>query len=245
MVELGVDHVGSVILEETQWKSDRIKATVELVQSAGRKSSLIPLMRSTDAISRLIDYYQADIIHFCEAIPRNQSAEIAVEDVIERQSTIRERFPEVELMRSIPIGCNGQGDIIPSLHIAAELESLSDWFLTDTLLGSANDHSNTQQPVQGFVGITGQTCDWTVAAQLVEQSSIPVILAGGIGPHNVESAIVQVRPSGVDSCTLTNAIGPQGAPERFHKDHEKVAALVQKARQATGKMDINEHSRRP
>ena len=37
-----------------------------------------------------------------------------------------------------------------------------------------------EQPVKGFVGITGKTCDWDIAADLVKKSRIPVILAGGI-----------------------------------------------------------------
>ena len=95
------------------------------------------------------------------------------------------------------------------------------------------------QPVQGFVGITGETCEWSVARDLVRGSRIPVILAGGIGPSNVRDGIEQVRPAGVDSCTRTNAEDAQGRNIRFKKDPEKVRALVRAARDATGQIPVS------
>ena len=230
MIELGVDHVGSVLLEMQAWKSSDLKSTVELVQSAGRKSSLIPLFGSVDAISEAIDYYQPDIIHFCETLPKKMNAGAALDQLLERQATIRDRYPGIDLMRSVPIGCSGQGNIFPSLAFAKAFEPLSDWFLTDTLLSADNSFTNDQQPVNGFVGITGKTCDWAIAAELVVNSAIPVILAGGIGPHNVATAISCVKPAGIDSCTLTNRMDDGGKARRFQKDTEKVTTLIQRAR---------------
>ena len=88
------------------------------------------------------------------------------------------------------------------------------------------------QPVSGFVGITGRTCDWGMAGQLVRQSKIPVILAGGISPENAAEAITRTRPAGIDSCTRTNALDAEGRPIRFRKDLEKVQALVAAVRRA-------------
>ena len=232
MIDLGVDHVGSVLLGEQGWRLPELRSTIERIQGAGRKSSLIPLFPSVETISAAIDYYRPDIVHFCETLPIKTDADDALEKVLKRQRAIRERFPQIALMRSIPIGCPGQGEIIPSLALSAAFEPLSDWFLTDTLLGAGNGFSNDQQPVNGYVGITGRTCDWAIAAELVRQSAIPVILAGGIGPDNVESAIFQVRPAGVDSCTLTNKTDNDGNARRFQKDPTKVNTLVQRARRA-------------
>ena len=86
------------------------------------------------------------------------------------------------------------------------------------------------QPVSGFVGITGRTCDWEVAAKLVAASSIPVILAGGISPENVAEALQRVRPAGIDSCTGTNARDGNGEPIRFKKDLASVKRLVETVR---------------
>ena len=232
MIQLGVDHVGSVLLTEKGWKNTQLRCAVELIQTAGRKSSLIPLFGSVETISRVIDYYHPDIIHFCEVLPKNINAGGTLEELLKRQQAIRDRFPQVGLMRSIPIGGSGQGEFFPSLALAAAFEPLSDWFLTDTLLGADNVFANDRQPVNGYVGITGKRCDWTIAAELVRNSKIPVILAGGIGPDNVESAICQVKPAGVDSCTLTNATDSNGNAKRFQKDLDKVSSLVQRSRRA-------------
>jgi phosphoribosylanthranilate isomerase len=48
--------------------------------------------------------------------------------------------------------------------------------------------------VSGGVGGTGQVFDWSV----IPESSLPLVLAGGLGPSNVRRAIEQVRPWAVD-----------------------------------------------
>ncbi|MBI5063024.1 MAG: phosphoribosylanthranilate isomerase [Desulfatitalea sp.] len=240
VVGLGVDHVGSVLLSTEHWQDSSIKEAVAVVQAAGRKSSLIPLFHDPDLIAQAIRYYQPDIIHFCETLPANGSAHPEVSAALERQKSIRKRFPGMQIMRSIPIAQAGNGPMVPSLTLAALFEPFSDWFLTDTLLLASPEVSLPEapppegslkdQPVSGFVGITGQTCDWSVARDLVQASHIPVILAGGIGPANTRQGIELVKPAGVDSCTRTNALDADGKPIRFKKDPEKVRALVQAAR---------------
>jgi phosphoribosylanthranilate isomerase len=116
------------------------------------------------------------------------------------------------------------------LEISKKFEPISDYFLTDTLLINDNKSEPDQQPVEGFVGITGQTCNWDIARQLVRETKIPIILAGGISPHNVKDAIRTVKPAGVDSCTQTNLTDDKGAPIRFKKDLAKVKAFVDAVR---------------
>jgi phosphoribosylanthranilate isomerase len=238
IMALGVDHVGSVLLDEQKWANETLKSTIELVQKSGRKSSLIPLFRSADSISRVADYYRPDILHFCETLPAFPDDERMLGALLDCQETIQQRFPQIDLMRSVPIGGAGQAQFYPSLALAAAFEPISDWFLTDTLLGATANAVSEEQPVNGFVGITGKTCDWTVAGQLVANSSIPVILAGGIGPGNVESAILEVKPAGVDSCTLTNAVAEGGEPIRFQKDLQKIDAMVSAARRAAAQLAV-------
>jgi phosphoribosylanthranilate isomerase len=227
MIALGVDHIGSVLLSAEKWQDNAIKQVVETVRSAGRKSSLIPLFSDPNLIAQVIRFYQPDIIHFCEAIGSDGRGNGATAMALERQTMIRRQFPEIQIMRTIPIAADGDHDRASTLELAAAFGPVSDWFLTDTVIaaGSVQD-----QPVSGFVGITGKACNWSAARKLVEASRIPVILAGGIGPCNVESAILQVHPAGVDSCTRTNAVDAEGKPVRFQKDTEKVAALVLSAR---------------
>ncbi|MEZ4548641.1 MAG: hypothetical protein R3B51_13410 [Thermodesulfobacteriota bacterium] len=51
----------------------------------------------------------------------------------------------------------------------------------------------------GKIGGTGVTHDWSVSAEIVESSRVPVILAGGSTLETVAAAIEQVKPHGVDA----------------------------------------------
>ena len=147
------------------------------------------------------------------------------------QARVKSNFPQIKIMRSIPIEQPGVDAGVPTMDFAKRFEPVSDFFLTDTYLAKATGDSESSQPVQGFVGITGKTCNWEIARELVEYAQIPVILAGGISPQNVLEGIRQVRPAGVDSCTQTNALDKAGQPIRFKKDLAKVRNLVEQARQ--------------
>lgn len=230
MIEDGVDHIGSVILSSERWKNSALFETVRLVQSSGKVSSLIPLFSGRDDIRRVIDYYQPDIIHFCETPALHHSPVAACRNLLVNQKMVREDYPSLKIMRSVPIGRSGQAEAVPTLALADTLEAFCDYFLTDTLL-MPKTSGPVAQPVDGFVGITGKTCDWPIARELVLQARIPVILAGGLSPENVTEGIAAVAPAGVDSCTATNRLDPEGQPLRFHKDRERVRQFVKAARQ--------------
>jgi phosphoribosylanthranilate isomerase len=237
MIEMGVDHVGSVITSRDTRHDPVIRETVSVVRRLGVVSSLIPLYADAEAVFDTIDYYQPHIIHFCDRL-ENSGAQ-AVEAAITLQTAVKRRFPDVRIMRSIPIGQFAEADGNTILSLAARLEPVSDFFLTDTVIAGNADTVDGKQPVAGFVGITGLTCDWSVATQLVACSRIPVILAGGISPENVAEGIRRVGPFGVDSCTCTNAIDGNGRPIRFKKDPARVAELVKQVRLLDGQMAAN------
>jgi hypothetical protein len=89
-----------------------------------------------------------------------------------------------------------------------------------------------QEPVEGFIGITGKPADWELSRDLVGQSTIPVILAGGLSPENVFEALLKACPYGADTCTHTNRVNPNGKVIRFQKDVRKVRQFVQEVRKA-------------
>jgi phosphoribosylanthranilate isomerase len=229
LMELGVDHIGSVLTSPDFSQNDPLLETIARVSGNGRKSSLIPLFTDIDMIFRAMDRYRPDIVHFCEVLTGNGSA-TGRNAAYERQQAVRDRFPEISIMRSVPIAPSGLAHRVPTLDIARMFEPVSDYFLTDTLMVTDAAGVENAQPVNGFVGITGETCDWDMAGMLVKSSGIPVILAGGISPDNVAAGVVHVRPSGVDSCTLTNAVDNGGRPIRFKKDLEKVRRMVDAVR---------------
>ncbi len=240
MIDLGVNHIGSVVVSKETWRQPLIRETIELVSGSTAKSSLILLYDDPDRISFSLDYYRPDIVHFCETIidPPDRW-EAGCGRLISIQATVRERFPEIAIMRSIPIPPAGSENPVPMMELARYFEPLSDFFLTDTLLVGTQGPCNADQPVNGYVGITGKTCDWDLAAQLVKESYIPVILAGGLSPDNVYEAIGAVLPAGVDSCTMTNAVDIRGRPIRFKKDPEKVGRFISEARRASADLAVS------
>jgi phosphoribosylanthranilate isomerase len=225
-ISLGVDHIGSIIPSQSAWRNPGLKEVVHLCRGTHAKSSVIPLFRDLTTLYRTLDYYQPHFIHFCESLTDRRGRLKPVEPFIQIQMSMKERFPEVSIMRSIPIPAPDFHGSYPTLEIAAALEPFSDWFLTDTWVGEA--------PVEGFIGITGQRLDWDVAATLSHRSSRPVILAGGLSPENVTDGLLKVLPAGADSCTRTNSLDGNGRPIRFMKDFNKVARFVEGVRKAEG-----------
>ncbi|MCX5822535.1 MAG: hypothetical protein NTY86_03265 [Deltaproteobacteria bacterium] len=236
LIEMGVDRIGSVILSRDMLKAPFVREVVRLVRGSAAKSSLIPLLAREDDILRALDYHEPDFVHFCESIPldpgKSAQRETVCTEAIRVQKRVKKEFPMIGITRSIPIPEPGLTDSAPVreaiLEIARALEPYTDGFMTDTLRGYGAE--GAAQPVAGYVGITGEVCDWDLAAALVEASRIPVILAGGISPENVRDAVGRVRPAGIDSCTQTNTRDNRGRPIRFRKDFDRVSRLLAEVR---------------
>jgi phosphoribosylanthranilate isomerase len=71
-------------------------------------------------------------------------------------------------------------------------------------------------------GGTGETHDWDAAADLVDDLSTPVILAGGLTPENVAEAVRTVGPYAVD---VSSGVERRGG----EKHHEAVRTFVRNA----------------
>jgi phosphoribosylanthranilate isomerase len=100
-----------------------------------------------------------------------------------------------------------QSDAMDLLDIAVEKRAAA--LLLDTSSADAR-------------GGTGLTFDWDVAAELGKR--VPFLLAGGLTPENVASAVEQVEPWGVDVSTGVETDG--------NKDVEKIRAFVRAAKGA-------------
>ena len=232
LIAIGVDHIGSVVTSKEEWKLQSLKETIKCIDASTAKSSLIPLFSNLDIILRALEYYRPDIVHLCEDIALQHRVHGNCNHLIMVQKDVKKRFPEIKIMRSIPISQPGMAQHVPTDELAGLFEPFSDYFLTDTMLIKSGEASFQHQPVEGFVGITGRTCDWNVAAKLVKSSKIPVILAGGLAPDNVYDGILDVHPAGVDSCTKTNALDSGGQSVRFKKNLEKVKLFIDETRRA-------------
>jgi phosphoribosylanthranilate isomerase len=55
LIELGVDHIGSVILSTETWKVPAVREVVRLVRQSAAKSALILLIAKADDVLRALD----------------------------------------------------------------------------------------------------------------------------------------------------------------------------------------------
>lgn len=76
-------------------------------------------------------------------------------------------------------------------------------------------------------GGTGETHDWERTRDLVDSLDVPVVLAGGLTPENVASAIETVDPFAVD---VASGVESEGG----RKDHDAVERFVRNATRAMG-----------
>jgi phosphoribosylanthranilate isomerase len=76
--------------------------------------------------------------------------------------------------------------------------------------------------VSGSWGGTGQVGDWLLAREMARR--YPTILAGGLTPENVGSAVEAVQPWGVDVSS--------GVETNGQKDEEKISTFIARAWQA-------------
>ena len=137
MVSAGVDHIGSVIVSASDWKQSRIKETLAYVAQTDAKSSLILLFNDPDLVFSSLEYYRPDIVHFCEILIDSHTQKMLGDNcnaLVQLQSQIRNRFPEIKIMRTIPIPGNNLAATVPFLEIAKMFEPVSDYFLIDTLI---------------------------------------------------------------------------------------------------------------
>lgn len=183
--QLGVDQIGFVA-----GKYDEVPAELsfeearEIAASLPEKTTSVALTMATevDEILRMVDKVRPHIVHV--------SSDLDLVDV-EKMRELRGRLDKsIRLMKAIPV------EDEKSVAVAQRYAGVSDLLLLDT--------KRTGFP---GVGATGFTHDWNVSLHIVQSVKIPVILAGGLTPANVRSAIEKVHPWGVDSNTSTNVPG--------------------------------------
>lgn len=92
-----------------------------------------------------------------------------------------------------------------------------------TAYADAADALLVDSTTESGAGGTGETHDWDESRQIRDEIDIPLVLAGGLTPSNVESAIETVEPFGVDTASGVEATGGE-------KDHGAVTTFLTRAR---------------
>ncbi|MEM1325577.1 MAG: phosphoribosylanthranilate isomerase [Bacteroidota bacterium] len=99
---------------------------------------------------------------------------------------LKKQLPNTRIVQVLHV--LDESNIQEALEIAPQVDAL--------LLDSGNPNLKVKE-----LGGTGRTHNWEISAEIVKQVSVPVYLAGGLHAENVQEAIKQVRPFGVDLCS--------------------------------------------
>ena len=205
MVKLGVDQIGFVAGDYGEVHGElSFEQAREIVKTIAGKAAASALTMSTDIaeILRMATAVNPDIIHI--------SSDTEAVDVAAMQQ-LRQSLPDhILLMKAINV-TNTE-----SINDALRFADVSDILLLDT-------------KVDGMpgVGATGVIHDCNISRQIVEQvgDKARVVLAGGLVPNNVITAIEATHPWGVDSNTGTNLPN-----DPVTKDWAKIEAFVKQAK---------------
>jgi phosphoribosylanthranilate isomerase len=192
----GADLIGVVVAEAGIVPEGVGAAAAREILAAIRPRALgvaLSLADDRDEICAMVDAVRPDVLHIA-------AREIEPEDC----AWIRQRVAPVRLLRAIAVRA---GETIAEARAHQEC---ADYLMLDS--GAKGGK---------FAGARGETHDWTISREIVEQSRIPVILAGGLTAENVGEAIATVRPWGVDSFTHTDVAGNRG-----RKDAARVRAFI-------------------
>lgn len=137
---------------------------------------------------------------------RTRTNTIQIVDAITNGShaAIKKQLPAVKLVQVIHV--TDESSVEEALLAAATADAL--------LLDSGNPKAVIKE-----LGGTGRIHNWKISRSIVEQSPVPVFLAGGLNADNVLQAIEQVNPFGIDLCSSVRTDGKLDPAklERFMK----------------------------
>jgi phosphoribosylanthranilate isomerase len=105
---------------------------------------------------------------------------------------IREHLPSIKLVQVIHV--IDESSVDEAMELSEEVDAL--------LL----DSGNPKLPIKELGG-TGRVHNWKLSKQIVEQTKVPVFLAGGLNATNVAEAIEAVQPFGIDVCSGVRTVG--------------------------------------
>lgn len=195
-VSAGCDAVG-FIMGVTHQSSD----VVTPAEAAGMIRRLPPFIEPV-AVTHLRE--TEDLIRI---VRESRCTTLQIQDTAEpaELDDVRDALPYVKIIKAVHVMDRS------AIATAKRYEPYADALLLDT---------RTRERLGG----TGIPHDWNISAEIVANSAIPVILAGGLTPENVREAIRKVRPYGVDVHT--------GVKKDGLRDPERTLAFAREARNA-------------
>lgn len=123
---------------------------------------------------------------------------------------LRRAMPGISIVQVIHVA--GEEALAEAIAVAPSVDAI--------LLDSGNPSSSIKE-----LGGTGRVHDWSISRKIREQVRVPVFLAGGLKPENVDEAVRQVGPFGLDVCSGVRTDG--------RLDEQKLRRFFASVRRAT------------
>jgi len=117
---------------------------------------------------------------------------------------IKQALPAIKIVQVIHV--INESSIDEAIRISENVDAL--------LLDSGNPNLAIKE-----LGGTGRIHNWQLSRKIVEQSRVPVFLAGGLTSENVRQAIDTVQPFGIDLCSgvrTNNKLDPKKLDQFFN-----------------------------
>lgn len=196
--EAGADHIGVLVSDGSRPCpcTAELETAIEIFKALKGKAVrvLIPATDSEEKVIEFCEKVDPDVVHLSGKFKSSEAF----------YAKMKKMFPDLRIMQAI--GVMGP----EALEEARKYQNIADFLLLDTAVPNTT----------GGIGAIGKVHDWNISRQIVAESRIPVILAGGLGPDNVAESIQFVKPYGVDSLTKTSVKDENG--KLLYKDIELV-----------------------
>lgn len=190
LVECRVPYIGFPLVldyHKEDMPASEVKSALQKIHS-GFEPVLITYLRSAKEINDLCKYLGS--IRIVQLHSDIQPSEVL---------NLHRLNPNLFVIKSLIVKDN---NLIELKKTIDEYKDCVNAFITDTY-----------DSLTGACGATGKLHDWQLSRLLVQYSSKPIILAGGLNPENVHYAIEEVCPFGVDVHT-----GVEGDNKRKTKE---------------------------
>jgi phosphoribosylanthranilate isomerase len=133
------------------------------------------------------------------------TSETTVDEIIEHHK--RTLTSTIQIVDELKAGTYQQiKDALPAIKIVQVIHVINEKSIDDAIRISEGvdalllDSGNPNLAVKELGG-TGRVHNWLLSRKIVEQSEVPVFLAGGLTSENVRQAIDEVQPFGLDLCS--------------------------------------------
>lgn len=198
----GADYVGVVTEVPVSGRSVSAEEAAKLLGAASRAMrAMLVFNPEPERLNELVAIVRPDIVHFTGE---------------EAPSSIRnlKDYFGGEVFKSIHLP-PAESEAPPIEHAVELIEIYKN-------AGADKAVIDTRDAAGGLWGGTGKVSDWSIAAKIVRAAPLPVFLAGGLSLSNVDRAMAEVMPFGVDLASgLESEIG--------RKDHKLIEEFVRKA----------------